>query len=255
MIPKVYLALLLALLLVLPAIGLASAGITNLGVFKTGECISLKQSCASCTYNDVTRVTMPDSTVAINGILLMTKSGLDYNYTFCNTSQVGNYIVDGHGDLLGTDTVWNYNFQVTATGSDFSTGKSMTYILIFIFSFIIFIALLFFGIAVPHKNKTDEMTGYVIAVSNLKYVKLICLGFAYIFAVFIVYLSWMLSFAYLDLGFLSSILHFIFIAMAWITLPFFILFCYFTIANLIRDSQISEALSRGFQVGGREGNN
>jgi len=235
-------------LLVLPMISLASAEISNLGTFKTGECISLKQSCATCTYNVVNRVVMPDSTLGISGTLTMTKSGLVYNYTFCNTSQTGNYIVDGYGDLGGSDTVWNYNFQVTTTGSDSSTGKSMTYIFLFTFCLIIFAILLFIGISAPYKNKTDEMTGYVLAVSNVKYLKLTCLGLAWIFWVFISYFSWMISFAFLDMTFLSNILHFIFYAMAALTLPLFILFVYLVIANLVRDSKISETLQRGFQV-------
>jgi hypothetical protein len=182
----------------------------------------------------------------------MTKTGTAYNYTFCNTSQAGNYIVDGYGDLGGTVTIWNYNFQVTTTGSDSSTGKSMTYILIFTLALVIFAVLLFVGLSAPGSNKTDEMTGFVIAVSNVKYLKYTCLGIAWIVGVFVAYFAWMLSFSYLDMPFVSDVLHFWFITCAYSTLPLFIVFVYVVIANLVRDSKISEALQRGFQVGGKE---
>ena len=243
---KAIFAMLFLSLLMLP---LVSAGVTNIGTFKLGECVSLRQTCADCTYNYITKVTMPDSTAGISGTLLMDKVGTYYNYTFCNTSQAGDYIVDGYGDLgATTPTVWNYYFTVTATGADSSTGQSMTYIFLFVFCLIIFAVLLFIGLSAPGGNKTDEMTGYILAVSNVKYVKITCLGFSWIFGVFLAYLSWMLSFAYLDFSFLTDVFHWIFYAMAALTLPFFILFVYFVVANAIRDSKISEALSRGFQV-------
>jgi len=46
----------------------------------------------------------------------MTKAGTYYNYTFCNTDQVGEYIVNGHGDDDGETVVWSYNLFVTPSG-------------------------------------------------------------------------------------------------------------------------------------------
>ena len=92
------------------------------------------------------------------------------------------------------------------------------------------------------------MTGYVIQVSNLKYLKIVFFGFAYAIAVFIAYLSWMIAFGFLEMNFLASIFQFVFYALAWTTLPLFVLTVYILITSLIKDSKISEALSRGIRM-------
>jgi hypothetical protein len=58
----------------------------------------------------------------------------------------------------------------------------------------------------------------------------------------------MLSYSYLDMDFLSNILRMVFTSMAVLTLPGFIIFTYILIANLIKDTKVSELLERGFTV-------
>lgn len=237
------------LLVIIPSI---SATTGNLGTFKQNECINLLQTCADCTYNNITSVTIGQYSTKLLGLTSMERSGTIFNYTFCDTLVPGIYTVDGYGNPAGTKTIWNYKFEVTATGQDSTVSKSITYVLLFIFSIIIFGGLVYMGIGIPYSNKTDEMTGYVLAVSNIKYLKLTLLGLSYVVAVFIAYFSWMLSYAYLDMDFLSSILQFLFYGLAVLLVPIFILFVYLIIANLVRDSKIAEALQRGFTVDGKE---
>lgn len=98
-------------------IGLASASISHLGSFKQGECVELPQSCTTCTYNNISRISVEATSQSIiSQELPMQKIGILYNYSFCNTSVLGKYIVEGHGDLDGTDTIWNYDFDVTPIG-------------------------------------------------------------------------------------------------------------------------------------------
>jgi hypothetical protein len=92
------------------------------------------------------------------------------------------------------------------------------------------------------------MTGYVIATSNLKYLKLVFLGLAFIMSTFLSYFIWMIGYSYLDMDFFSNIMRFIFNIHIALMLPLFILFVYLTISNLVRDSKISEMLTRGFKV-------
>ena len=139
-------------------------------------------------------------------------------------------------------------FQVTPTGNSLDSAKSLAYILIFIISFLIFIGLLIIGIALPVSNKRDEMTGYILAVNNLKYLKMFCLGLAYVTLVFMSYFVYNFSYAYLDMTFMTNIFYFIFIGLAYLTLPLFILSSFFTIANLVRDSKVADLLSRGLRT-------
>lgn len=92
-----------------------SASISNFGTFQDNKCINLLQTCADCTFNNISSIIYPDATQA-SVQRAMTKSGIEYSYSFCNTSQLGSYTVNGHGDPAGVDTAWNYNFQVTPSG-------------------------------------------------------------------------------------------------------------------------------------------
>jgi hypothetical protein len=92
--------------------------IPTLGVFKVNTCVELKQTCANCSFVNVTTIIFPDSSTAtINAE--MTKSGSDFNYTFCNNTMLGNYIVNGIGDPQGVLTIYAYDYSITTTGNDF----------------------------------------------------------------------------------------------------------------------------------------
>jgi len=219
----------------------------SFGTYKQNECINLIQTCSNCTYINITSIIAPNATKIISNAE-MTKDGTIFNRTFCLTDLSGKYIVNGVGDLDGSAEVWNYDFEITPSGFTNNVGKSISYGLIFIFSLILLVVLLFFGIGIPSGNKSDEMTGYILAVSNLKYLKYTLLAFAYLVGVFITYFIWMLSYSYLDMDFLSNIMKFIFYFLTISIFPLFVLYCYIVIANLVRDSKINEMLSRGFKV-------
>ncbi len=107
--------ILLVLILGIFLISLASAEIQTLGTFKRYESIGLIQTCSNCTYNNISNILYPDSSIALSENV-MTKSGTSYNYTFSNTSELGEYIINGFGDPDGEKTAWNYNLFVTETG-------------------------------------------------------------------------------------------------------------------------------------------
>lgn len=243
MVKKLGLAIILAIFL----ISFVSSTQQSFGTFKLNQCINLKQICANCTYVNITSVISPTGATALTQTV-MTKLGSEFSYNFCNATTTGNYIVSGLGDPDSSPSVWVYDFEVTATGSNFTVGKSITYILIFIFSVSVFVILLILGIALPSKNDSDEYTGYIIAVSNLKYFKMFCIALAYLMAMFISYFVWNIAYAYLDMEFLSNIMRFIFTSLAILVLPMFILITYILIANMIRDADIEKQLSRGFKV-------
>lgn len=112
---KLFIFIVLGFFLVSTVLPLVNSEQQSLGTYKVGSCISLTQICANCTFNNITSVTAPDSTIVLTQSA-MTKSGTVYNKTFCNTGQQGRYIVRGLGDPEGTDTIWTYDFQVTPSG-------------------------------------------------------------------------------------------------------------------------------------------
>lgn len=217
-----------------------------LGTFKKDSCIKVIQLCSGCSYVNITSITYDGYDLVKN--VSMQKNGAEFNYTFCNTSGIGTYTVNGIGDPDGTPSVFAYDFEVTPTGKSFNSSKAISYSLIIIILLIVFFVLMGFGIYLPSGNKRNEMTGYIIAVNNIKYLKYVFIGFAYLTAVVIMFFFYQFAYAYLDFMFMVNIFRFIFLAMVVSILPLFILFSYIIIANLVKDSKIKDALTRGLRI-------
>lgn len=114
-------------------ISLTTAGI--IGPFKQDNNISLPQTCDDCTYNTITTILYPNGSTAVSNVA-MTQNGTYWNYTLNSnfTNALGNYIVNGVGDLNGVTTVWAYDFVVTPTGKGINTGNSIiTFLAVLLF--------------------------------------------------------------------------------------------------------------------------
>ena len=110
-----------------------NAQIQDLGTFKQNQNITLVQICGSCTFNKITSVLFPNASVAVSNISML-RDGTFYNSTFTNTTSLGTYIVNGVGDLAGTDAIWSYTLQVTPTGKEITTGNSiLTFLAVLLF--------------------------------------------------------------------------------------------------------------------------
>jgi len=97
----------------------------SLGTFTTGDSINLIQSCSSSSYSNITKISYPNSSLAINTDTAMIKVGDTYSYSFNDTEPLGRYLVYGHCDEGGTDTVWVYDFEVTYTGQKVSLSNAI----------------------------------------------------------------------------------------------------------------------------------
>lgn len=235
---KIILSLVIGILM----ISFASA---YLGSFKQNECVNIVTNLNSTSVN-ITNVNTPspNSQVILTN-QVMTANGNLFNFTFCNTSTIGRYTY-GYCDNLGE--CYSNDFEVNPTGETLTSAKSSIYIFIFIASLLVLVGLLWLGLGIPSGNKRDEMTGYIIAVSNIKYLKIVFLGLAYLTIVFITYFTWMISYSFLNMTFMSDIFRFIFYFLAIATLPLFIFLTVIMIMNLVRDSKVKDMLMRGLRV-------
>ena len=150
--------LLLTLILSIFLISIASAAISDLGNFKRFDCVNLPQTCPDCTYNNISKITNSESTIVLTEVI-MTKDDTYYNYTFCNTTTLGKYTVNGFGDEGGTLDTWEYYFYITETGKEEVSVFNNPLILILIAMALIF---LFIGI------KTETIWfGFISAIMFL----------------------------------------------------------------------------------------
>ena len=202
----------------------------------------------NATGCNLTLINTPTDIIIINQVGTKTSQTFNFSIDSGNYSEQGDYChqiecFDGSNYNTGDECR-----SVSLLGKELTTSKAISYFVIFIISILVFMGLLLLGIYLPEGNKKDELTGYILAISNLKYLKYVILGFSYLTLLWLSYFSWMVVYAYLDFNFLSNIFRFMFTFLAVLTFPLFILFCYLTIANLIRDSKVGESLSYGLQI-------
>lgn len=219
--------------------------------YKLDSLVNLVQTCNNCTFCNVSKIIYPNGTIFLTN-LQMTQDSNSYNYILTNnyTGILGEYnwwYICGNSVEIATGKL---TFSITATGKELTSSKSITYILIFIISFIVLIVLLIVGIALPVKNNTDELKGYIVSISLLKYFKIFCLGLAYLMALFISYMAYIMAYSFLDMDFITNIFRTIYTILLILVLPLFIFLMYFTIVKWIDDSKIADMLSRGLHING-----
>ena len=124
----------------------------SLGTYKRNTCVNLIQTCADCTYVNFTSVLYPNSTQLI-GNSNSTQTGTLFERQICNTTAVGTYIVNGVGDVSGTDTIFAYVFEITPNGKKESNSPVSLAITFFFIIFNVGMFLMYFMKDKYHENK------------------------------------------------------------------------------------------------------
>ncbi len=112
-------------------ISLSSASLESLGSFKQNECMNISQTCASCSYTNISSVGTNVDSNLISNIAMTDYGNGEWRTSFCNTEVLGRYDVKGIGDVNGVDTSFAFTFEVTPNGFINSIGF---YVLILILS-------------------------------------------------------------------------------------------------------------------------
>ena len=128
MMNKIYLILFLGIILM----NSVNAEVESMGYVEMGKCIQLLQSAVNSTYSNITTISFPNKTEILSLNKAMTKNGIVYNYSFCSTSSIGQYIVNGITDIDGVPTNWAYDFEVSSMGIKNSTTFYIICILIIV---------------------------------------------------------------------------------------------------------------------------
>lgn len=201
----------------------------TLGSFKKDSCIDLIQICSNCTYNNVTVVIYPNSSI-LNIDSEMTKNGITYNLTFCDTSKYGDYLVYGVGDLNGINTVWGYDFIIIPSEEELTIGMAILFAIGIIF-LTVTIILSIFGII----NATSIQGKYG------------CICITYLLLMGLSFTAWTIAKSYLtNMTFMVGVLYTIWLTLMILFLPFIILsFAYITIA-ITKMKLWKELVNKGF---------
>ena len=241
--------ILLTLLISIFLLGIVLSAQETLGTYKQNECVDLKQTCSSCSFVNFTRVSYPDGTRTLENVEAE-KDGYNFNYTFCNTSQLGTYIVEGVGDVDGIDTVFVYDFLITYSGLEINTGKSILYLGFFLILILVFIANFILIGFLPQKNQQDE-EGRILSINYLKYFRNVLWLVEWMLFIGIIYLVSNIAFAFLEEQMFAKVLFMIFQVCFALTPIIIIVWVIWIFVSFFHDKQFQNMLNRGIFPQGR----
>jgi hypothetical protein len=152
-------------------------GAIDLGTFPQDSCVQIVQSCANCTYSNLSTVTYPNGTFSLLGEYAMTNNGTIYNYSYCLTSATGSYNFITHFDENGVDKVSDRNsFSITPSGESPTIAGAVLYVGLLIVLLVFFILILFYGL------NTDNVVGQTFSI-----------GFRYLFLIALFFVAWQVA--------------------------------------------------------------
>jgi len=166
----------------------------NIGTFKQGNCIDLKQTCSNCTFINITSISYQGKTIIEESE--MEKQGTLYNYTFCNTSQIGIYKITGVGDSnvpYNPIESWVFDFEITKNGRNpITTGEGIIYsgslFAMFLFSIIFLFISNSFKVERETTRGEDGIENSIITKGNSA-MRFGCLALSFVGLLFIILYS------------------------------------------------------------------
>jgi len=239
--------LLLGMIFLMAILPMVSAQ-ESFGTFKQNECVNLIQTCSNCTYINITNIAYPNSSIALSNVE-MTADGTLFNYSFCNTSIIGTYFVNGIGDLDGINSVWNYVFDITYTGDALTAQQSYIYI-----GGLIFLVLLILGISIlinklPSNDSVDE-EGSILQINQLKHLREVLWIVIWGLGLAIMFIISNLSLAYLSSPMMGNLFFVIWQMMFYVTIIGVPIYIIWIIYKLFRDAEMKRMLERGIDMRG-----
>ena len=178
------------------------------GATKKSDSINLLQTCDNCTFVNLTQVivTSPNSVYVLQpGQFSMTKNGQNYNFTFSNTTLIGEYIYSTCGDVDGILNCKSVTFIVNNTGIILTGPEIVIYFLMIIFFLMISTFFLYWGFKFPFNNEVNK-DGTITQISKKKYLKLLSLMFFFGFFLWTISMLSFLSNSFVSLETFSSII-------------------------------------------------
>ncbi len=236
---KIILTIILGIFL----ITLASASLNSLGTFKQNDCINISQTCATCTYVNISSVSSNNDSNLISNVEMIDFGSGEWRYEFCNTSATGRHDVKGIGDVNGIDSSFAVYFEVTPTGFLLETQDSLLYIIILITTFILFLAFLYPAIKLPYAN-IPQADGSITKINKTKYFKLLSIWFAYGFLMWFLQTLNAISINFIKLTYLSNFITNIFTYSQWFSVGITFLILIILFIEVWKDIILSQTIKR-----------
>lgn len=238
MVNKIYL-----LVFMIMVMGFVSAeNVLILEPVRVGECKSLPQADSDSTYSVITGITYPNGTMVFVNYT-MDKSGTDYRYSFCNTTDSGYYTIQGK-----TDTgAWKYKFLANMQGKEYNTVDGIMYFVAFGLLIVIGVFGVIGFLALPYDNNRGN-DGSVISINWKKYLKILLGALLYVLFIAVNYFAWNISLGILEFQELGDFFKFMFRFSFIMMYPLLVIIIIFSIAQFVKDRKVEEFIKRNLTV-------
>lgn len=155
---------------------------------KQGDCTNLTQTCASCTYVNISSISNRENSTLVSNVAMYYFGNAEWRYEFCDTDFLGRYDVKGQGDINGIDSSFKTDFIVSINGEDDVQDKGLAFIFIGIFFIILIITIIYL------RKEFDEDKWYSKMqkqYGDRNFIKLVFYGIGYSFLknMFVIYYS------------------------------------------------------------------
>lgn len=200
------------------------------------------------------------ASVVCNASLQNPDSSFILNNQLVNVT--GNYIIiavngttstnrgDHIGNVICADSATGLNastsfiYRITATGEELTTSQGIIYLLVLGVSLLAFGGILFAAFRLPWVNIRDEESR-IISVNDFKYLKVFCWWMAFMFLIWINWLMYNISFAYLNFNVASNIFKVLNTFFLGMILPVFVFFVMVFFIKFVEDQKLIKDIERG----------
>ena len=227
-------------MLLITNVNIVNGAVEILKPAKINQSYTILQTCASCTYVNVT-VSNGNGIVIANGEMTNNGSGVwTYNMT---PTIISRHDVTGQGDVDGTATSFATYFEVTPSGKVVSTGDSILYALFSLILFFVIFTLSFFVFTMPKANDRDG-DGFETKIVKIKYFRVIFIALIYPLTILLLNFLNSLAINFSALSMFSGVLGFLFETMLRLAWPFTVIMFAWIIVMLIHDTNLKKQLKK-----------
>lgn len=241
----------LFMVILLGIVTLVSSSSPSFGIFKQNDCFEIKQICfingTICDACNITSIDYPNGTMASSNLIMTQREG-DFNLSYCSTTLLGRYNVNGYctyGDDVKKPFV--AYFDITASGSKLGTAEGIIYIVFVSALILTFLLFLYGSFVIPYRHMRGD-DGKIVSVNDVKYFKVVCIVFSYLTLMSIFAVMRQISANYLFLNGVSNIFQWMFWFMLSFTFPTIIVSVIFALVAFFEDKKIKNALERGVPI-------
>jgi len=164
------------ILILFVSVLLLSFVMANLGSFQQNGCVNIRtiENTSSVKLLSI-EYPSPNSTLQVLNTPMTYLGGTLFNYTFCDTSQLGIYIYDYY--TAENDSYVN-TFEITPSGQTSTTKDAIIYSTLIIIFLCLCFLLTYFIIILPSENEKNDQ-GYFLRINLKKYIRIFLIAILY----------------------------------------------------------------------------